>query len=77
MVLKCPGMTLARARQTAVEVIWLAVAIGGLAGILEATVHPQGWLWTAARALNAAVFVVALVVWLLALRQERRARRTA
>jgi hypothetical protein len=51
--------------QTAKNAAIGAIGLGAVLALITATVGPSGWLWTGLRALNAAVFVVALVVWLI------------
>jgi len=40
------------------------IGLGATFAVIAATAGPSGWLWTGVRALNALVFIVVLIVWL-------------
>jgi hypothetical protein len=53
----------------------MTFGLGALLGLIQGVVDPRGWLWTTARVLVGALFVVALVLWLVAIVKDRRSRR--
>jgi len=62
-------------KRKAGEIVSTTFSLGCLGGLIQAVANPSGWLWTGARALAFAIFVIALVLWLIAMRRDRRIGR--
>jgi hypothetical protein len=50
---------------TTQSALMASVAVGAIFGIITAAASPSGWLWTLLWAIDGAVFLFALIVWVI------------